>query len=128
MKKILLDSDVVIEYLRENAGVVKEMDELAASQVVLAITAVTEAEIFQGLRSHERLKTEGILSSMDCLDINRDVGRLAGQYLRKFSRSHGLEVADALIAAASVIHRFALCTFNWKHYPMSEIQRYRIEF
>lgn len=127
MKKILFDSDVVIEYLRESPGVVTEMDQLAASQAVLAITPVTEAEILQGLRSHERIRTEKILSSMECLDINRNVGRLAGQYLRKFSRSHGLEVSDALIAAASIVHRFALCTFNWKHYPMGEIVRYRID-
>jgi len=34
---------------------------------------------------------------------------------------------DALIAAAAVIHQFALCTFNWKHYPMSELVRYRMD-
>jgi len=64
---------------------------------------------------------------MDCLDLNRQVGRLAGQYLRKFARSHGLEVPDALIAAAAVVHRFSLCSFNWRHYPMSDIERHRIE-
>ncbi len=127
MKKILFDSDVVIEYLRESPRVVSEVDQLVASSAILAVTPVTEAEILQGLRSHERMKTEKLLGSMDCLDLNRQVGRLAGQYLRKFARSHGLEVPDALIAAAAVVHRFSLCSFNWRHYPMSDIERHRIE-
>ena len=64
MKKILFDSDVVIEYLREIPGIVAEVDQLAASSDILAITPVTEAEILQGLRSHERQRTEKILGAM----------------------------------------------------------------
>ncbi|MBI2982557.1 MAG: PIN domain-containing protein [Deltaproteobacteria bacterium] len=126
MKKILFDSDVIIEYLRKNFGVVQEIDLLAASEAVLAITPVTEAEIIKGMRSNERERTERALTSLESLDLNRSVGRRAGEYLRKFGKSHGVELADALIAAAAVIHRFSLCTFNWKHYPMGEVERYRI--
>ena len=126
MKKILFDSDVVIEYLRENPVVVRELDDLAASQAVLAITPVIEAEVRRGLRSNERERTERTLSAFECLDLTREIGKRAGEYLRAYSKSHGLELPDALIAAAAAIHRFALCTFNWKHYPMSEILKHRI--
>lgn len=127
MTKILFDSDVLIEYLRDNPGVTREMELLAGSDALLAITPVTEAEIRRGLRSHEKEKTEQALNSFHCLDLTRPVGQRAGEYLRKYAKSHGLEIADALIAASAAVHKFSLCTFNWKHYPMSEIQRRRLD-
>lgn len=127
MKKILFDSDVLIEYLRDNLRVVHEIEGLMSSGALLAITPVTEAEVRHGLRSHEREKTERTLNTFECLELNRRIGERAGEYLRKYSRTHGLDLGDALIGAASVIHKFSLCTFNWKHYPMSEIERYRLD-
>lgn len=126
MKKILFDTDVLIEHLRGNSDVTAELARLRESQSILALTPVSEAEIQRGLRSNERESTIATLSLFECLDINRDIGRRAGEYLRKYSKSHGVEAPDALIAAAAVIHRFALCTFNWKHFPMNELVRYRI--
>lgn len=126
MKRILFDSDVLIEYLRDNPDVSNDIEALMGSDSLLAITPVTEAEIRRGMRSHERQKTDKVLRIFECLAMNRTVGERAGDFLRKFGKSHGLEMPDALIAASAVVHRFALCTFNWKHYPMSELHRYRI--
>lgn len=122
--KILFDSDVLIQYLRGDAVVVEALNQVAGSDAILAITPVNEAEIRGGLRSNERQKTEKALNSFICLDLNRKVGQIAGHYLRTYSKSHGLESPDALIAAAAVVHGFQLCTFNWKHYPMTDIKRY----
>lgn len=127
MKKILFDTDVLIEHLRNNPEVTRQIGHLYESGISMAYTPVSEAEILQGLRSPERERTVRVLGFFECLNLTRDVGRQAGEYLRKYSKSHGLEIADSLIAAAAVVHRFALCTFNWKHYPMSEIIRFRIE-
>ena len=51
-----------------------------------------------------------------------DIGRRAGGYLRQFHRSHGLDIGDALIAAAAAVHGCALWTRNRKHYPMKDIE------
>lgn len=127
MKKLLFDSDVLIEYLRNNPTVVEEVNELAVSDAVLAITPVTEAEIRAGLRSNEKKRVESTLGAFECLVMDRRVGQRAGEYLRKYAKSHGLETDDAFIAAAAFVHKFSLCTFNWKHYPMNDIQPYRIK-
>ena len=124
MKKILFDTDVLIELLRGNELVELHIQELITLQNILVYTSISEAEIYQGIRSHERAKTKMALGTLECLSVNQDVGKWAGEYLRKYSKSHGLEIADALIAAAAKIHRFALCTFNWKHYPMHDIERH----
>lgn len=128
MKKILLDTDVLIDHLRDNQKVTQQILELHQdSQVMLFYTPVTEAEIIRGLRSHERQKTEKALSYLGVVSITKEVGRVAGNYLRKYALSHGLQIADALIAAVASTQNFSLCTFNWKHYPMQDIQHYRIE-
>ncbi len=127
MKNILFDTDVLIEHLRDNPKVTQQIADLHQAHTHLGYSAISEAEVYRGLRSHERTKTGLLLNGLTCLDVNRDVGRMAGEYLRKYSKTHGLELPDALIASCAIVHRFALCTFNWKHYPMSEVERYRIE-
>jgi predicted nucleic acid-binding protein len=126
MKRILFDSDVLIDYLRQIPSVTLEVNQLVASGAMLAVTPIAESEIFQGVRTHEVDKTRRALETFECLDLTRMVGRHAGWYLKKFGKSHGVEFPDALIAAAAHVHKFALCTFNWKHYPMQDIERYRI--
>ena len=46
-----------------------------------------------------------------------DTGRRAGGHLSRYARSHGVEIGDALAAAASTtgLHPW---TLNRKHYPM----------
>ena len=49
------------------------------------------------------------------------MGRQAGIYLARFRKSHGVELADALIAAGAVTSKAELWTRNKKHYPMSDV-------
>lgn len=127
MKKILLDTDVLIELLRGNEKVAFHIQELITKKHLLAYTPISEAEIYKGLRSNEKEKTKVTLGAFDCLPLGREVGKRAGEYMRSYGKSHALELADALIAASAFVHRFALCTFNWKHYPMNDIDSYRID-
>jgi predicted nucleic acid-binding protein len=61
---------------------------------------------------------------MICVPIGSETGRLAGEFLRIYAKSHGLHVADALIAAGACLRAAALWTRNRKHFPMKEIQFY----
>jgi predicted nucleic acid-binding protein len=49
--------------------------------------------------------------------IDARTGELAGERLRRYRRSHGLELADALIGASSQQYGERLATFNRRHYP-----------
>ncbi|MGC1376897.1 MAG: hypothetical protein WA821_11760 [Anaerolineales bacterium] len=42
--------------------------------------------------------------------------------MNQFSRSHHLELGDALIAACAALNQAELITRNTKHYPMTDIQ------
>lgn len=127
MKKILLDTDVLIELLRGNEKVEFHVRELITLKNLLVYTPISEAEIYKGLRSNEKEKTKITLGAFECLSLGQEVGKRAGEYMRSYGKSHALELPDALIAASAFIHNFALCTFNWKHYPMTDISRHIIE-
>jgi predicted nucleic acid-binding protein len=49
-------------------------------------------------------------------------GRQAGAYLARFRKSHGVEIADALIAAAATTAGLRLWTLNRKHFPMRDVR------
>ncbi len=55
------------------------------------------------------------------IEVSRGRNHDAGLYLGQYQRSHGVETADALIAASAVANRAELWTRNRKHYPMKEV-------
>ena len=122
---VLLDSDVVIEILRQrDASILSQWSELAGSEALVLTTPVTVAEIEAGARPSEVKKIDQFFSLLECASIDEHVGKLAGELMRRYSRSHNLEIADALIAATAIRRKAALWTRNLKHYPMPELSFY----
>ena len=87
-------------------------------------TAVQWAEIHAGIRPGEEALTEAFLEARGQIVLDSEVGRRAGAYLARYARSHGLELADALIAAAASTSGLRLWTLNRKHYPMPDVRFY----
>ena len=59
-------------------------------------------------------------------ELDERVGRKAGVYRSQYGASHGVEIADALIAASAHVHGLTLCTRNLRHYPMRDIKKRRV--
>jgi len=97
------------------------MERLEADGVPTYCCAVSWAEIFAGLRAGEGPLTEGFLEARGEVVLDARTGRQAGAYLAKHARSHGLNIADALIAAAAVTAGLRLWTLNRRHYPMRDV-------
>ncbi len=114
--RLLLDSDILIEYLR---GRPKAADWLEGKDSELLISAITVAELFAGVRGkQEGLVLDRLLLAMSVLPATREIGRLAGEYRRQYGPSHGTGLADALIAATATISGAPLATFNRNYFPM----------
>lgn len=126
MAKYLLDSDVIIEWLRGNERVVDWLEKSDGAGEFLACTPVSIAEIYAGLRPRDEFVVGDLLRVLHCVDLNARAGHKAGRYRQAFGRSHGVEVADALIAGAAHVHGLTLCTLNLRHYPMRDIKKRRI--
>jgi predicted nucleic acid-binding protein len=115
---------VIIEALRGRIRTLDELHTLQRTGVTTYYCAVSWAEIFAGVRPGEELATEAFFELRADVAIDAHVGRRAGRYLARFARSHGLDVADALIAAVASMTRLRLWTLNRRHYPMDDVQFY----
>jgi len=122
---VLIDSDILIEVSRaRDKAILERWNELSVSDAVLLCSPVTVAEIWHGVRPGEQAILDALFGCLLCVPIDLEVGRRAGDYLRRHARSHKVELGDALIAATASIHQAALWTRNRKHYPMSDIEFY----
>lgn len=124
MAKVLLDSDVIIEWLRGHPPYVQQILELIERQAQLFWTPVSIAEILAGSRKGEDAALANLFLLLETLPITTDIGRKAGHYLMAYAKSHGVELGDALIAACALSEDLPLWTLNKKHYPLRDIQFY----
>ena len=122
MPKILLDSDVIIEWLRGHSPFTQQMVQLVEAHADVCWTPVSIAEILAGSRKGEDEAIADLFLVLEALPITSDVGRKAGEYLKSYAKSHGVELGDALIAASASSSDRQLWTLNKKHYPMKEIR------
>jgi predicted nucleic acid-binding protein len=123
LKNVLLDTDILIEVLRQGDGaILEEWRRLGRNAELVLYTPVTAAELWHGLRHGEEAAVSKVLETIICVPLDAEIGRRAGSYLREFHRSHGLDIGDALIAATATVHDCALWTRNRKHYPMKDIE------
>jgi predicted nucleic acid-binding protein len=122
---VLLDSDIIIDILRGRAGTVAELSRLETEGVATYTCAVSVAEIFAGVRAGEEARTEAFFEARGELTIDGATGRRAGVYLARYARTHGVEIADALIGAAAATARLHLWTGNARHYPMEGLRLHR---
>ena len=115
----MFDTDVIIWILRGREDVVKKARELIKqSGGEVFITAVQIAEILAGARPQETGRIMDFLGKFGVVEIGEETGRLAGEFINRFGKSHGVKIADALIAASVVENDLRLWTLNRKHYPM----------
>jgi hypothetical protein len=112
----------VLRGLRET---VNHLRELQHTGIPTYCCGVSWAEIFAGVRPGEEAPTEAFFDAHGEVAIDAMTGRRAGVYLSRYARSHGVEIADALIAAAASTAGLHLWTRNRRHYPMDDLRLYR---
>jgi predicted nucleic acid-binding protein len=116
MKKLLFDTDVLIEYLRGNDEAKDYIDDI---QDVIYLSAITMAELYAGVRKGEEFNIlETFIETFEVVKLDKNIARRGGLYRNQYSPGHGTGLADALIAATAKEIDAQVVTFNSKHFPM----------
>lgn len=116
MKNILVDTDVMIEFLRGNA---KAVNFITSHFEQIMLSSVTVAELYSGVRDgKEREALDAFIARIHVVPISAKVAMQGGLYKRDYFKSHGTGLADAMIAATADSSGEPLFTFNRKHFPM----------
>lgn len=113
---MLLDTDVLIKYLRGRQRAIEYLEGLTSD---LSISAVSVAELFTGVKGDkEERALKQFLLAFSILLVTEKIARLSGLYRREYRPSHGTGLVDALIAATAEENSASLVTFNRRHFPM----------
>ena len=118
-KPILVDTDVLIDFLRGHEQAVSFVN-LESDRIILS--SIVVAELYAGVRGGEgdaeQTTLEGFLSLFRVVHVTAAIARLGGLYKRDYGKSHGVSLADAVVAATAILENAELKTLNVKHYPM----------
>jgi len=112
----LVDTDVLIDFLRGNEKAVSFIEKIS-SQIILSPIVV--AELYAGVKGDDEMYVlNNFISFFRIVPINSEIAKTGGLYKRDFGKSHGIGLADALLAATAFQENAEIITLNIKHYPM----------
>lgn len=121
----LIDSDILIDHLREEKNARDFLETEIQNGSLLFISVVSRVEIYAGARKGEEGIVKGLFEMLTPVDVDVTIADRAGEYLQKFGKSHALNIGDSLIAATAREMKLRLATRNVKHYPMKDIEIFR---
>jgi hypothetical protein len=121
MANLLIDTDVLIDHLRGVEQAKRFLRERRESGDLLYSSVITHAELLAGARPPEEPLLRALVGNLQAVVIDAAIAEQAGFYCRQYSKSHGLLLPDALIAASAKSVDATLVTLNAKHFPMKDI-------
>ena len=115
-RPLLLDTDVLVDFLRGHKQAVAFVTE-NADRIVLS--AIVVAELYSGVRGDaEEAALGDLIGLFRVVDVTSEIARAGGLLRRDYGTSHGVGLADALLAATAASEGAELATLNARHYPM----------
>jgi predicted nucleic acid-binding protein len=115
-ESILLDTDVLVDFLR---GRSKAIAFVKASSARIILSTIVVAELYAGVKGDaEQAVLDDFVSLFRIVPVDVDIAKAGSLYKRDYGKSHGVGLADAILAAAAEAEEAELKTLNTKHYPM----------
>jgi hypothetical protein len=114
--KLLIDTDILIDYLRGREDAVHFLE---SRQISMFISAITLGELYAGVREgQERRILDDFIEYFKVIPLSSKIAVKGGLFRRDFGKNHGVGLADAMIAATAQSENATLATLNQKHFPM----------
>lgn len=114
----LLDTDVLVDFLR---GYSQGVTFVNAHVDRIILSSIVVAELYAGVKGDdEQTALDQFVSLFRIVPVTTEIAKIGGLYKRQYGGSHGVGLADAIIAASAKVENASLKTLNLKHYPMVE--------
>jgi predicted nucleic acid-binding protein len=126
-KNVIIDSDVLIWYLKGN----ENARQIINSNIPFKISVMNYMELIQGMDDKRSLKIfQKQLKnwSVEILHITEKISEIAMELVENYYLSHSMELADSIIAATALENNEILLTANDKHYkyiPNIQVNKFK---
>ena len=124
---MIFDTDVLIWFFRGNSKALH----LLEAEVERSVSIVSLMELYQGARSYAEIASMRAFfhdNSFRVLPINETISHLAATLVEEHALKHGVQLADALIAATARETASVLVTGNVRHFrviPALQLKPFR---
>lgn len=113
---MVVDTDVLIDFLRGSDKAVLFVEKLSSH---IIFPSIVVAELYAGVKNNRELVIlDAFISQFKVIPLTVNIARMGGIYKQEFNKSHGVGLADAMVAATATCEHAELKTLNVKHYPM----------
>jgi len=114
MEMILLDTCVLIQFLKGDTQVVNK---ITSFKPPVLISAISEMELYYGTLNKTEQKLLGqFCSKFKVVQLTPEVSKQAIKLIKQYAKSHTLDIPDSLIAASCLVNRIKLYTLNIKDF------------
>ena len=115
-ESILLDTDGLVDFLR---GHNKAVAFVNTHSTRIILSSIVVAELYAGVKGDaEEAALVDFVSLFRVVPVSAEIAKAGGLYKRDYGKSHGVGLADAILAATAEAEDAELKTLNIKHYPM----------
>ncbi len=115
-KSILPDTDVLVDFFR---GHDKAVLFINGCKDRIILSSIVVAELYAGVKGEAELVVlENFISSFPIISVDLGIASAGGLFKRDYGKSHGVGLADAILAATAQACGAELKTLNIRHYPM----------
>ena len=112
---ILCDTNVIIEALKGDDKTIKIIERIGLENI--AISSVTVMELYFGAFNKRELnKIKKHLKALNIVHFDNNVSELAVRLIESYSKSHGLQIPDAIIAATALSLGIKVFTLNLRDF------------
>jgi predicted nucleic acid-binding protein len=125
MAAYLLDTSAIVDALNGKKRRADLFRELILGGHRLSICPVNITEVYSGMHSKDKERTEELLRSFEYRPVTWEIASLAGELRYQWARKgRPLSTPDCTIAAVALTHSLTLITDNVKDYPMRDLKLY----
>ena len=116
---VVLDTNIIVDHLRQPKTKESLLRKIAQQnpKETLAVSVISVQELYEGKSTRNSEKKQSMLATISPLKIlpyTYETAKLAGQIARNLKKP--IELADAAIAATSIINGAKLLTLNKKDF------------
>lgn len=114
MEVVCLDTNVLIEILKNNEETLRKVSTITPP---LYISAISAMELIYGARNKaEAKKLQAFIDKFELLPLQKEISVLAYKQIFGYSIGYGLDIPDALISASCIVNNATLFTYNLKDF------------